>query len=206
MFSLVLLLFLDVGSFWSPPKLLCGLYALLLIEILVRVCYCSQKSPPIFHCLRSYCIKKNFVKNDQNFALIALGCAPWFPSLVSLFIFVAAPSGAMKLEQPISVRCHFDDKFKFSPNHRPEKWDDNTALYCRLSLQQNYRRIAILAKILRECHWKNREGLSNFREYLILHTELLKQRLLELSPPIWYHAAVSTKWFYWRKTALIDPV
>ena len=59
---------------------------------------------------------------------------------------------------------------------------------------------------MRECHWKNREGLSNFREYLILHTELLKQRLLELSPPVWYHAAVSTKWSYWRKTALIDPV
>ena len=86
--------------------------------------------------------EKTFVKNDQNFAVKALGCAPWFPSLVSL-LFVAALSGAMKLEQPISVRCDFDDKFKFSTNHRPEKLDDNTALYCRLSRQQNYRRIAI---------------------------------------------------------------
>ena len=95
-------------------------FALLFIEILVRVCYCSTKNrSPVFHCLRSYCIKK-FVKNDQNFALKALGCVLWFPSLVNL-LFVAAPSGAMKLEQPISVRCHFDVKFKFSPNHRPEK-------------------------------------------------------------------------------------
>ena len=48
-----------------------------------------KKSTPIFHCLRSYCIK-NFVKNDQNFAVKALGCTPLFPSLVSL-LFVAAP-------------------------------------------------------------------------------------------------------------------
>ena len=75
--------------------------------------------------------KSNFVKDDQNFAVKAL-CAPWFPSLVSL-LFVATPSVAMKLEQPISVRCNFDVKFKFYPNHKPEKWDDNTALYCRLS-------------------------------------------------------------------------
>ena len=45
------------------------------------------------------------------------------------------------------------------------------------------RKLAIFAKILRECHRQNREGLSNFREDLILHTELLKKRLLELSPP-----------------------
>ena len=102
----------NIVSYWAESridesKLLCGLYALLLIEILVRAYYCSEKIDPNFPIF-------------QNFAVKALGCAPWFPSLVSL-LFVAAPSGAIKLEQPISLRCHLDIKFKFSPNHKPEK-------------------------------------------------------------------------------------
>ena len=108
--------FSDVASFWSPPKLLGGLYALLLIEILVWVYYCTEKNWPQISIVCALIVQTNFVKTDQNFAVKALGCAPWFPSLVSL-LFVAAPSGAMKLEPPISVRCHFDVKFKFSPNH-----------------------------------------------------------------------------------------
>ena len=45
-----------------------SLYALLLIEILVRVCYCSEKIDPNFPLSALLLHKKKFVKNDQNFA------------------------------------------------------------------------------------------------------------------------------------------
>ena len=63
-----------------------SLYALLLIEILVRVCYCSEKIDPNFPLSALLLHKKNSSKMIKT-----------LQSLVSL-LFVAVPGGAMKLE------------------------------------------------------------------------------------------------------------
>ena len=75
--SLVLLLFLDGGSF----EVLRNVSVItLLVEIIVRVGYCIEKNRPKFSIVYVLIVKSEFFKNDQNFAVKALGCAPWFPT------------------------------------------------------------------------------------------------------------------------------
>ena len=101
---------------FSPTTFLqLGIYALFLIEILIRVCFCFVLFFFFVFCFVFYFLffffffsfefvivvkkidhnfplsalllhKKNFVKNDRNFAVKALGCAPWFPSLVIYYL------------------------------------------------------------------------------------------------------------------------
>ena len=87
--------------------------------------------------------KKNFVKNDQNFAVKAFGCALWFPTVVSFIIC----SGAERRHEAwashfsaIPFRCQIQI---FTQSQAGKVRRQYAALYCRLSRQQNYRRIAI---------------------------------------------------------------